>query len=339
MNILSTPNLFLNNKTNSQPTSFQGNSRNLQKAIDEALRKQTLTDCDKLELSNRIKAAVGDVLTPNKFIGEGSHNAVYKITRKYVMRIPIGEKINPEELPDMPIIVSRIFKGLNNYFGEAIFKLGKIQILPNVGIHIPAGIPEHFSKNNQKCSAHKYYKEKYLPHFAKISQASYNELANDIAKLNEIKCGPRSYCLFDSINPNNIVSRAGRLFLVDEIDTLCDKSYSNTTAKLLEVFINRATKDSESPSVGNSIKFVRQIFKKVVIAADNASLLHADSKEDFANWQKALNKCKIHNNATDVIYKLEHIHETTKNPSERIKLIQTYINKLFAENPMNCTEC
>ena len=81
MNILSTPQF--KNYNNYQP-NFQGNSRNLQTAIDNALRKSSLTDGDMLELSSKIKKAVNDVLTPEKYIEEGSHNAVYKITKKYV---------------------------------------------------------------------------------------------------------------------------------------------------------------------------------------------------------------------------------------------------------------
>ena len=74
MNILSTPQF--NNYKNYQP-NFQGNSRNLQSAIDSALRKNSLSDGDLLELSTKIKKAVSDVITPEKYIEEGSHNAVY----------------------------------------------------------------------------------------------------------------------------------------------------------------------------------------------------------------------------------------------------------------------
>ena len=330
MNILSTPQI--NNYNSFQP-NFQGTSRVLQTTIDSALRKKTLTDGDMLELSSKIKDAVLDIITPEKYIGEGSHNAVYKITRKYAARIPIGEKINPEELPEKPVFGQEIFSNLRNYFGEAIVKLGKVQILKNVGRHIPAGVPEYYSRMLGKNLVNKYYKEKYLPHFARIPQGSYNELAQDIAKLNEIKLGPRRYCLFDSINPNNIVSRSGKLYLVDEIDTMCDKSYSNTTAKLLEVFITRATKDYEAPDAGNKRKLVRTIFKKILIAADKANLVHADTKEDYALWEKALEKCKFNISATEVLHKLDDIQYRVKDSNERTELIKNYLNRLCINNP------
>ena len=240
MNILSTPQF--KNYNNYQP-NFQGNSRNLQCAIDNALRKSSLTDGDMLELSSKIKKAVDDVLIPERYIEEGSHNAVYKITKKYVARVPLGKNINSQDLPEKPHFGQDLFKSLYNYFGEAIVSLGDFQILKNVGRHIPAGVPEHFAQKVGKGGVNRYYREKYLPRFAKITQGSYNEFVQDIARLNEIKLGPRRYCLFDSINPNNIVVHAGKLYLVDEINTMYDKSYANTTAKLLEVFLVRATKD------------------------------------------------------------------------------------------------
>lgn len=330
MNILSTPQF--NNYNNYQP-NFQGSSRVLQSAIDSALRKKTLSDGDMLELSGKIKKAVFDVITPEKYIGEGSHNAVYKITRKYAARIPVGEKINPNELPERPVFGQGLFGNLHNYFGEAIITLGKFQILKNVGRHFPAGVPEYYARLFGRGLVNKYYKEKYLPHFARITQGSYNELAQDIAKLNEIKLGPRRYCLFDSINPNNIVSRSGKLFLVDEIDTTCDKSYANTTAKLLEVFITRATKDYEAPDAGNKRKYVRTIFKKILIAADKANLIHADSKEDYALWEKALAKCKFNIPASEILNKLDSIQYNVKDPNERKTLIKNYFNRLCLDNP------
>lgn len=330
MNILSTPQF--NNYKNYQP-NFQGNSRNLQSAIDSALRKNSLSDGDLLELSTKIKKAVSDVITPEKYIEEGSHNAVYKITRKYVARIPVGEDIDVKNLPEKPLFGKSVFKDLHNYFGEAVVKLGNFQILKNVGKHRPAGVPEHYSRLLGKCAVNKYYKEKYLPHFARITQNSYNELAKDIAKLNEIKLGPRQFCLFDSINPNNIVARNGKLYLVDEIDTLYDKSYGNTTAKLLEVFINRATKDYEAPDAGDKRKYVRNIFKKVVIAADNANLLHADTREDYALWEKALKKCKFNIPASEILNKLDTLQYRVKDPRERVTLIKNYLNRLCINNP------
>ena len=331
MNILSTPQF--KNYNNYQP-NFQGNSRNLQCAIDNALRKSSLTDGDMLELSSKIKKAVDDVLIPERYIEEGSHNAVYKITKKYVARVPLGKNINSQDLPEKPHFGQDLFKSLYNYFGEAIVSLGDFQILKNVGRHIPAGVPEHFAQKVGKGGVNRYYREKYLPRFAKITQGSYNEFVQDIARLNEIKLGPRRYCLFDSINPNNIVVHAGKLYLVDEINTMYDKSYDNTTAKLLEVFLVRATKDYEAPDAGNKIKYVRTIFKKLIIAADRASLLHADTKEDYTLWEKALTKCKFNAPASEILNKLDDIQYRVKDPNERTALVKNYFNRLCLDNPV-----
>lgn len=315
---------------------FQGSCRNLQTVLDRTLVKKVITDEDKILLAKSIKCAFGDVLTQDKFIEEGSHNAVYKITRKYAARVPIDVKSYAEnKLSDGPQnikIGQGVFKKLKNYFGEALVEFGKFQILKNVGAHFPAGVPEHIVKNLSRNKLDKYYIYSYLPRFAKIPQSSYDELAKDLAALNEIILGPRQYCVFDSLNPNNIVARCGRLFLVDEIERLADRSYGNTTAKLFEVFINRASKDFESPFAGNNVKFVRKIFKKVTLASTRANLLHADTKEDFKNWEKALDRCMIKNDAGYVLNTLEQFERLDK--ETRIAKTSAFIDKLFVDNKL-----
>ncbi len=323
----------MNNIHPAQNLTFQGHSRRLQCSIDSALRRKNLSQEDEKILVNNIKKAIKSIIRPDKFIEEGSHNSVYKITRKYVARIPNNTEIKPEELPDNLNFGKSLFSKLHNYYGEAIASLGKFQILKNVGFHKPAGVPEHIIKFLSRGQINKYYTKKYLPTFANIPQSSYDELAQDISKLNEIKLGPRQFCLFDSLNPNNIVLHNGKLFLVDEIDTNYDKSYGNTTAKLFEVFINRASKDFESPDAKNKTKLVRKIFKKIILASSKADLLHADTKEDFANWQKALKKCKIKDDANDVLNSISQI-EYGLAKEDRADKINYYLNQLFINNPL-----
>ena len=104
---------------------------------------------------------------------------------------------------------------MRNYYGEPILQAGKFQILHNIGFQMPAGIPEHLSKTMSEHQQKKYYIEKYLPKFASISQYNYNQIARDLAILNEMRFGPRSFGLFDSLNPNNIVYGKKSLLLVD----------------------------------------------------------------------------------------------------------------------------
>ena len=150
-----------------------------------------------------------------------------------------------------------------------------------------------------------------------------------------MRFGPRSFGLFDSLNPNNIVYGKKSLLLVDEIETLCDKPYANTTAKLLEVFINRATKDREAPDAGEKVKLVRKIFKKTLIAGMYADLLHADSKEDCRNWEIALRKCQIKTPLFEIINKMEQIGGMPFDMDEKITIARRYIDTLFSVNPSN----
>ncbi len=319
---------------NNYNQNFQGNSRRLQCSIDKALLKKSLSETEQDVFVKEISDALETILVPPKFIEEGSHNAVYKITHKYAARVPLGYTPNDFNKNDLLKLGRGIFAKLQNYFGEAVLEIGKLQILPNVGKHIPAGIPEHLTKFLGKNKINQYYINTYLPTFAKLPQDSYNSLIQDIEKLNEIKLGPHQYCLFDYLNPNNIVTRSGKLYLVDEIDTLQDKSYMNTTAKLLNVFINRASRNQEAPFAGENIKFVRKIFKKVLIASANVNMLPANSKEDIEIWQRALKKCNINTNVYEILDNIENISAKYNIREERINASKIYLDKLFNENPL-----
>ena len=150
-----------------------------------------------------------------------------------------------------------------------------------------------------------------------------------------MKFGPRSYGIFDSINPNNIVTSKGKLKLVDEINTLYDKPYGNTTAKLLEVFINRASANVEAPDAGEKIKYVRKIFKKTVLSGLYAGLIHADDKIDYRNWEIALKKCNINDEPYKVIQTLESIEAMPITKEEKMNKAGKYLQSLFGINHMN----
>ena len=319
---------------NSIRPNFYGHPRQIQNGIRKILT-DTGSQSLNLKLAEELKLGLPDIITPQKYIGEGTHNTVYKITRQYALRIPNNYKINVSELPQIMEFGKNVFSSLKSYFGEAILSLGPIQILRNVGHHRPAGVPEGIAKKFTKSKIEKYYLNTYLPRFVHIPQSSYDELAADINRLNRITLGPRRFCVFDSLNPNNIVLKRGKLYLVDEIDTLCDRSYSNTTAKLLEVFINRATKDMDAPQVPKKLPLVRKIFKKVVFASSKAGLVHANSKWDFMNWEKSLKLCKIKEKAENVLKTLENIEYKNTNSKEKDIAVKAYLDDLFIENPLS----
>lgn len=324
------------NNPNAKPPVFRGKSRELEKALDSVINKTQISENEKNILIQKIKAALSDIFIQSRFIGEGTHNAVYKITKKYVARIPIGEKINSKNIGNNFKWGENKFKNLLHYFGEAIVTLGKVQILKNISPHVPAGIPEHLAKKYSQNCKNEYYKKKYLPKFARIPQQSYNSLAMDLARLNEMKFGPRLYGVFDALNPNNIVVHSKNLMLVDEIDTLCDRSYSNTTAKLLKVLINRATKDSYSPEVDNKeLKLMKKILKKTILAGVYADLVHANSQEDYKDWEIALKKCHLNINASELIGVLEDLSQKERDPLIRNSIAENYLSTLINLNHSN----
>lgn len=314
-----------------QQPSFQGHSRNLQSAIDSILIHKEITDTEKNFLIDRIKKALPTTLVPEKFLGLGTHKYVFSITRKYAARIS-DYKTKAEDLGDNLQIGHSIFKNIANYFGEAIVELGDLQILKNIGKHTPAGIPEHKVPFMTLYEQKKYYLTKYLPKFAMIPQSAYDDLAKNISQINNVRLGERQFCVFDSLNPNNIVEKGSRFFIVDEMETLYDKPYGNTTAKLFEVLINRMHKSQDSPISKKHTKLYRKIFQKVILAVEKREILHAETKHDYQNWEKALQRCQIQNPAYTVIGALEQIHATYPEVIERISKIKSYLNKLFVEN-------
>lgn len=321
---------------NTQYPTFKGKSRDLERVLDAVSKNGTINEKNKLLIIEKIKNALQDIIKPSRFMGEGSHKAVYKITKKYVARVPVNERLTANNIGDTFIFGKNQFKDLSNYFGEPVVTFGKFQVLHNIENQFPAGVPEHLAKNFSKNKIKKYYTKKYLPRFAQIAQASYNKLAMNLAALNNMRFGPRMYGLFDAVNPNNIVTSNGNLYLVDEIDTLCDKPYSNTTAKLLNVFINRASIDYEAPQLMNrELNFVRKIFKKTVISGIHADLLHADSKEDVNYWETALKKCKVSTPVIEVLHKLDEISYNKSETGIKINNAILFLNRLFAKNPTN----
>lgn len=321
---------------NTQYPTYKGKSRDLERVLDAVSKNSTISVEDKFLIIEKIKNALHDIIKPSRFMGEGSHKAVFKITKKYAARVPVNEHLTENNIGDTFIFGKNQFKNLSNYFGEPVVTFGKFQILRNIENQFPAGVPEHLAKNFSKNKIRKYYIEKYLPRFAQIAQASYNKLAMNLATLNSMKFGPRSYGLFDAMNPNNVVTSKGNLYLVDEIDTLCDKPYANTTAKLLNVFINRASIDYEAPQLMNKeLNFVRKIFKKAVISGIHADLLHADSKEDVRYWETALKKCKINTPVVEILHKLDEISCAKHETETKTNKTKLFLNKLFAQNPTN----
>lgn len=317
---------------------FRGKSREVEKIVKDCMANPELKEKNSALLIEKILKALPDIMQATRAIGEGTRNRVQRATNEIALRIPLDFKLtkdNLEKLKNEKVEWGKnIFASLDRYYGEKIASIGEnIQILRNVGVrHQPAGVPLHLAKTLSSGRLKKFYLEKYLPKFARLPQHSYNELANNLAKLNEMKFGPHSYGVFDSLNPNNIVASKGKLMLVDEIETLYDKPYGNTTAKLLEVFINRATAEIESPDVGDKLKLLRTIFKKTILASMNAGLIHADNKIDYKNWEVALKKCKISEQAFEVIQKIEAIEAMPLSKEEKRNIANKYLQNLFNRN-------
>ena len=97
-------------------------------------------------LSKRIpeveKYVLQDILIPSRFIEEGTHNAVYKITTKYAARVPVNTQITPSTLGEGFEWGKGIFSRMRNYYGEPILQAGSLlQFHNTIIIKLPEILP------------------------------------------------------------------------------------------------------------------------------------------------------------------------------------------------------
>lgn len=310
---------------------FKGTVEDFGKAAKEIFAKTKIDEKDELILTNLLKKSQEELLNPDRFLGNGFWGKVYRIDDNFVAKI--GRNINniTDVISEKFKIGKNIFKDLSTYYGEPIGAIGRVQILKNVGEHIPAGIPSKIVKQMDSLEdCEKYYQEKYLPLFAKVPQESYDKLIKDISKLNKMQYSKDEYYTFDSKNPGNIVLANDKLFLIDDIDT----SYipnGNSVGKILESMLYNLVFAHKVLSYGNNVDDAREVLRKIIIASEKANLPYDTRTSDENIWKLVLLNCNICMKSDDFIQNLEIIRGRNPNLSKRIPLIENFIDKVYSE--------
>lgn len=265
------------------PQVSNSNIERLGRLIDNVLQKNCCTENEEKSLKMLIQRELYNIMSNKRLLGVGFHESVYRINDKY------AAKVNPNEFAstvidkdDSFLIPDNSFKELKTYFGGILARFGNFNILRNLGEHIPAGVPE----NIEKLFAKEYYRETYLPTFAKVPQESYNALLEDCTYLNKRhKEGKDFYChIFDYINPNNIVLKDDKLYWVDNIRS--DSAEQNATMRVLNMMLNKYGIGAENiifDGFGESRKYAKEIFDKVIIAGAAAKLSFRSSIDMFSD--------------------------------------------------------
>ena len=314
---------------------FKGVVEDFGKKTKEVFIKTKIDAEDEITLKRLLIKAFDELITPERFLGGGFFGEVYSVDKDLAAKISKGVLDSHEFLQGGIKLGKRVFAGLKTYYGEALGQIGRIEILRNLGEHIPAGIPsKEMKKMNSLEECEKYYQEKYLPVFAKVPQESYDTLIKDIAALNGMKYSKDEYYVFDSRNPGNIVLSGGKLLLTDGMDTI-NLPECNTVGKVLEAMLYKLTSSRMILDYGNHVEDAREILCKIITASEKADLPYDTRLSDENIWKCVLLNCNINMKADSFIQGLEFIRGRNPDLKKRLPKIEQYLDNVFKNNGRN----
>ena len=301
------------------------NLTRLEKLIDELLENKTINT---QAFKNEIIQSLDLIRLQKNVLGSGVHETVYRLNDKYALKLHPTKTASQLKLiyPQNEIIVhTNEYNDLGTYKGNILAEVGEVKILENLGNHIPAGTPRgqidyDFLK--------RYYENKYLPLFSKVSQDCYNAILEDCGKLNDRYRTNGTYHLFDTVNPNNIVLKNDKLYWVDEIRE-CKKDWNSITS-VLDMMLNKYNAGRRIyDGYGASTNDARIIFKKIILAGMNADTpVRGTSYFTMEFWTNLLKNLKIDTKPQKVVNDLEAIYRID---NKDIRLCETieYLNNLL----------
>lgn len=278
----------------------------MDRAIDNYLDKGGKNLISKFSFSKFLNKSLAQIMTPENFLNNGRESKVYKISDKYVARIKRGKyENNAIHSYNYTRILDKRFRGLSIYYGEPLLKVGNVEILKNATPtnYIPCGIVWR-GDFAPKEDIHKYYTE-FIPTCSELPQASYDEFAKCLKELNKIRhknynimdiIRPQnstdsvstfgkevSYSL-DTINPNNVLVSDNSFKLVDSFNKSLVKN-PNSVYTMIEPLLTRMTPSNLSEFHADSVIPRRNIFRKILIAAEKAELpLDAPAKDEITDY-------------------------------------------------------
>lgn len=310
--------------------TFDGGAFNIQKLANIVdLIFKSPDNIDIVDCIYNVKNFISKAYKPRPnskyLLGEGCFSYVYQINDKYAVKIPKHGRL----YNDIDVVrISSQYEDLSTYAGNISIKCGKVQIMQNIGKGIAAGIPYNSCINEAyKVKAIKYYHNRYLPNFSKISQKSYNTLVQDLVKLNNRYDETGFYYIIDYCNPNNIVLSGNKLRLVDDIGK--DEAFRNSMVELLDMLLGSCS------DYGKSLNHARTIFKKVVKASMSEGLPISSgcfgiNPYDLFVMRVLLDSLKIKAKSEWV---LDNFNEISNIPDKNLRLNKTnkFLDEVFSD--------
>ena len=321
-------------QSNTRRPVFKSNMSDFGKVVNLAFEKKAITDVIPADVNkiiiNKLRLAIEEIINKKNLIGYGFFGEVYKIDEKLVLKIGKGHYYVAEDIADQAELGKNTFKNLKTYYGEEILKIGNIRILRNTGSHIPAGAIKSNEKGRlTEAEKVEYYVQKYLPTFSKVPQESYDDVAMDFFKLNQMRTSNGSFYEFDSNNPANVLLVGDKLKLVDEIDSSSLEN-QNSVGKLLEILLNKKDTFDNIDGYGESLNYAQEIFSKVIIATEKANLPYCTREKDSKVWAQLMEKLNIKSDFMTIIEDLSNIRYTNFDQASRISKIEDYLKLLFS---------
>ena len=298
------------------------------KVLQGILGKPQITKADEDLFRRSFDYALSDIKSAKNILGEGFHETVYKIDDEFAAKLPMfNSSLKIWDTNEHLTLSKKEYSDLKTYYGETIAQLGEVKILRNLGKHTPAGVSDEAAEME-------YYFSKYIPQFAKVPQESFNDIAEDCARLNSRhEKGNYYYSVFDYMNPNNIVLKDDKLFWVDRIRT-CSK-HPNTTTDLLNMLLCKydcvTAIPEHSEGFLNHLKEARMLFKKIVVAGASANLpLKVNENSAEKVLQKLMTNLSIKKDYNIVVNSLEKTSEIN-DKNIRVQATENFIDSLFKE--------
>lgn len=324
-----------NNKMNSAPY-FKGaallNARparvaeavnNFSQSFDTFIKKENISEKEEKNLVNYFAEKIGEWIS-NGVFGSGEHNLIYKIEEgKYLLKLPRNAKPNIDKIV---IEQNEIGKNLKTYKGHTVANIGNIRILQNAGKDsklIPAGCPKSHANIQEMM---RYYNEVYLPKFSSLPQSSFDDVAADFSALN------KSNYTFDTINPNNFqVGSDGKIVVLDDLEKTSEYK-ANSLSKMFRVFTNSLTHDTQASfdilAVGNR----RNLFKKIILAAEKNELPYGSSMNDREELNLAMRLCNFEEPFSEIQRTLTDYRRKYPDMDVRLSKIKDYLNEFGVED-------
>lgn len=297
----------------------------------ELFEKGLETDLSKKEseqLSYNLYKVKKEVMSDkDSFMGEGHVGSTYKINDDYILKVD----------KNSPLIKKKKFNYVkddttNNipyYYGGVLATCDNLSILKNAdpkGQGIVLGKPR-WLKDDQKTE---YVVNKSLPALAELPQTSYDNYALTLKKLNDTPFGiskKDTRYSPDAINPNNFMIVDNEIRFVDELLTL-HNGRENDLSTMCAPFLNKSMELADADKNAETIDSKREIFKKCVLASEEAELGTPHDITNYFNFKNVMEICDYKTDVKDFIHFIDSARAQEPDKELRKQQLSDYLDNL-----------